>query len=127
MRAIRLNNQRAEKRAFRVRKTLRRQRETGTNHLRLSVHRSNLHISVQLIDDAQGVTLVAASSMEKTLREQFKTGGNMKAAEKVGELLAERAKAKGHMDGIVFDRGAFRFHGRVKALAEAARAAGMKF
>ena len=126
MRPVKLNTMRADKRAFRVRAKLRRQRETGSVALRLSVHRSNLHISVQLIDDAKGVTLAAASTMEKALREQFKTGANMKAAEKIGQLVAERALASGHSEAV-FDRGSFRYHGRVKALAEAARAAGMKF
>lgn len=120
-RTIRLQNQRAEKRATRVRRRL---RADNSGRMRLSVHRTDNHISVQLIDDTKGVTLAAASTMEKDLRKGNK--GNIAAATKVGELIAERAKKAG-VSEVVFDKGSFKFHGRVKALAEAARAAGIKF
>jgi large subunit ribosomal protein L18 len=91
---------------------------------RLSVHRSNKNISVQLIDDANGVTLASASSLEKDLGVVGKN--NVEAAGKVGAALAERAKKAG-VEEVYFDRGGFLFHGRVKALAEAAREGGLKF
>ena len=91
---------------------------------RLSVHRSNKNISVQLIDDVNGVTLAAASSLEKELGVVGKN--NVEAAGKVGAAIAERAKAAG-VEEVYFDRGGFLFHGRVKALAEAAREGGLKF
>ena len=93
---------------------------------RLSVFRSSKHIHVQLIDDDKGVTLAAASSLEKSLREGAKTGANIAAAKAVGKLLAERAKEKGIKD-VVFDRGGYLYHGRIKALADAAREGGLNF
>ena len=93
---------------------------------RLSVFRSSKHIYAQVIDDAQGVTLVAASSIDKGLKTDLKTGADKAAAEAVGKLLAERAVEKGIKD-VVFDRGGYLYHGRVKALADAARAAGLNF
>ena len=93
---------------------------------RLSVFRSSKHIYAQLIDDAKGETLVTASSLEKTTREGAKTGANIDAAKVVGKLIAERAKEKG-INQVVFDRGGYIYHGRVKALADAARAAGLEF
>jgi large subunit ribosomal protein L18 len=93
---------------------------------RLSVFRSSKHIHVQLIDDDKGVTLAAASSLEKSLREGAKTGANIAAAKAVGKLIAERAKEKGIKD-VVFDRGGYLYHGRVKALADAAREGGLNF
>jgi large subunit ribosomal protein L18 len=93
---------------------------------RLSVFRSSKHIHVQLIDDDKGVTLVAASSLEKSLREGRKTGANIEAAKAVGKLIAERAKEKGIKD-VVFDRGGYLYHGRIKALADAAREGGLNF
>ena len=93
---------------------------------RLSVFRSSKHIYAQLIDDDAGRTLAAASSLDKALREQIKTGADRSAAEQVGRLLAERAKAAG-VETVVFDRGGYRYHGRVKALADGARAAGLVF
>ena len=93
---------------------------------RLSVFRSSEHIHVQLIDDEKGVTLAAASTLEKALREGKKTGANIEAAKAVGKLIAERAKEKGITD-VVFDRGGYIYHGRVKALAEAAREGGLNF
>ena len=91
---------------------------------RLSVHRSNKNISVQLIDDANGVTLAAASSLEKDLGVVGKN--NVEAAAKVGAAIAERAKKAG-VEDVYFDRGGYLFHGRVKALADAAREGGRKF
>jgi large subunit ribosomal protein L18 len=93
---------------------------------RLSVHRSSQHIYAQIIDDVKGETLVAASSLEKTMRENLKAGGNIDAAKAVGKLIAERAVAKGLKD-VVFDRGNYLYHGRVKALADAAREGGLNF
>ena len=112
---------------------LRRKQRTRTSlqqlaggRLRLSVFRSSKHIYAQVIDDAQGVTLVAASSIDKGLKTDLKTGADKAAAEAVGKLLAERAVEKGIKD-VVFDRGGYVYHGRVKALADAARAAGLNF
>jgi large subunit ribosomal protein L18 len=92
---------------------------------RLNVYRSLNHIYVQLIDDLKGATLVAASSGEGKKGER-RTGGNLASAKAVGKAIAERAKAKG-IDKVVFDRGGYIYHGRVKALADAAREAGLKF
>ena len=89
---------------------------------RLNVYRSLNHIYVQVIDDSQGVTLVSAS----TVAAKIKTGGNVAAAKEVGKLVAERAQEKG-IKKIVFDRGGYLYHGRVKALADAAREAGLEF
>lgn len=91
---------------------------------RLAVYRSNKHISAQLIDDEKQITLVSASTFENGAK--FENGSNIEAAKKVGALIAERAKAQG-IEVVVFDRGGFLFHGRVQALAEAAREAGLKF
>jgi len=92
---------------------------------RLAVYRSNKHISAQLIDDDAGVTLAAASTVEAGQREAG-TGGSVAAATRIGELIAERAKAAG-ITTVVFDRGGFAYHGRVAAIAEAARNAGLEF
>ena len=89
---------------------------------RLNVYRSLNHIYVQVIDDSQGVTLVSAS----TVAAKVKTGGNVAAAKEVGKLVAERAKEKG-IKKVVFDRGGYLYHGRIKALADAAREAGLEF
>jgi len=94
--------------------------------LRLSVFRSSKQIYAQIIDDEKGVTLVAASSIEKENRAGLKTGANVEAAKLVGKLLAERAQAKG-VKQVIFDRGAYMYHGRVKALAEGAREGGLQF
>lgn len=94
--------------------------------LRLSVHRSGQHIYAQIIDDQAGKTLVAASSLEKDMRGKFKTGANKAAAKTVGQLVAERALKAGIKE-VVFDRGGYLYHGRVKELAEAAREAGLSF
>ncbi len=94
--------------------------------LRLSVFRSSQHIYAQVIDDASGRTMVTASSLDKGLREGLKTGANIAAAQAVGKLVAERALAAG-IKAVVFDRGGYLFHGRVKALADAAREGGLNF
>ena len=96
----------------------------SAGRLRLSVHRSSKNISAQLIDDINGVTLAAASTLEKDLGYVGKN--NVEASAKVGSVIAERAKAAG-IDSCYFDRGGFLFHGRIKALAEAAREGGLKF
>jgi large subunit ribosomal protein L18 len=93
---------------------------------RLSVHRSSMHIYAQVIDDAAGKTIAAASSLDKELKGQLKSGANQSAAKAVGQLLASRASAKG-INEVVFDRGRYLYHGRIKALAEAAREGGLKF
>ena len=93
---------------------------------RLSVFRSGKHIYAQVIDDVQGKTLAAASSLEKELKERLKTGADKAAASEVGKLVAERAKAAG-VTVVVFDRGGYVYHGRVQALAEAAREGGLEF
>ena len=94
--------------------------------LRLSVHRSGMHIYAQIIDDKEGKTLVAASSVEKETKSKLKTGANRAAAKTVGQLVAERA-IKAGIKEVVFDRGGYMYHGRVKELAEAAREAGLAF
>jgi len=109
------------KRRLRVRNKL---RKTAGGRPRLSVHRSSKNISVQLIDDVKGVTLAAASSLEKALGVVGKN--NIDASTKVGAALAERAKKAG-VEECYFDRGGFLFHGKVKALADAAREGGLKF
>jgi len=111
------------RRRGRVRGALRR---AAGERKRLSVYRSSKHIYAQVIDDDEGVTLASASSIEKTAREGLKTGASVDAAKAVGKLIAERAKQKGIND-VVFDRGGYLYHGRVKALAEAAREGGLNF
>ena len=104
-----------------------RGRVSGTTaRPRLNVFRSNAEIYAQIIDDVKGETLVAASSLEKTMRDSIKAGGNVDAAKAVGKLIAERALEKGLKD-VVFDRGNYLYHGRVKALADAAREGGLNF
>ena len=98
----------------------------GGGRVRLSVFRSSKHIYVQIIDDNKGQTLAAASTMEKTMRGEGKKGANVDAAKAVGKLIAERAKEKGIKD-VVFDRGGYLYHGRIKALADAAREGGLNF
>ena len=93
---------------------------------RLSVFRSSKQIYAQIIDDARGMTLVAASSLEKTQREVLKTGADLEAAKTIGKLIAERAVSAG-IAHVVFDRGGYMYHGRVKALADGAREGGLKF
>jgi large subunit ribosomal protein L18 len=101
-------------------------RHKGGGRPRLSVFRSSKHIYAQVIDDAQGKTVAAASSLDKSLREGLRTGADKSAATAVGKLLAERAIAAGIKE-VVFDRGAYLYHGRVKALADAAREGGLAF
>ena len=110
-----------QKRRQRVRNKL---RKVNAGRIRMSVHRSNKNISVQLIDDVAGKTLAAASTLEKDLG--FVGKNNVEAAAKVGAAIAERAKAAG-VEECYFDRGGFLFHGGVKALADAAREGGLKF
>jgi large subunit ribosomal protein L18 len=112
-----------ERRKRRLRFSL---RQKSGGRLRLSVFRSQKQIYAQIIDDTRGVTLCAASTLEKALREKLRTGADREAAAAVGALIAERARALG-IDKVVFDRGAYLYHGRVKALAEAARAGGLDF
>ena len=93
---------------------------------RLCVHRTLAHIYCQVVDDSAGCTLAAASSNEPDVRGELSHGGNVAAAPRVGQLVATRAKEKG-IAAVVFDRGGYRYHGRIKALADAAREAGLKF
>jgi large subunit ribosomal protein L18 len=106
----------------RMRKTL-----AGTpERPRLCVHRSSRHIRAQVIDDQTGRTIVSASSLDAEVKALIKGGGNVAASKVVGKIVAERAQAKG-VDKVVFDRGGYQYHGRVRAVAEAAREAGLKF
>jgi large subunit ribosomal protein L18 len=110
------------KRHLRVRKKI-----SGTPaRPRLSVYRSSKHIYAQLIDDISGRTLVSASTVDKELAGQVKNGGNVEAARMVGQLIAKRAKEKGY-EAVVFDRGGYLYHGRIQALADAAREGGLQF
>ena len=111
-------------RTRRARRSRAKIRELGAH--RLCVHRTPLHIYAQVIGPNGGVTLAAASTVEKELREKLKYTGNKEAAAEVGRLIAERAKAAG-IDKVAFDRSGFQYHGRVQALAEAAREAGLQF
>ena len=111
------------KRAYRTRASLRKKSD---GRPRLSVFRSSKHIYVQLIDDAQGVTLATASSVDKELKGKLKTGADATAAVEVGKLIAQRAKEKG-VETVYFDRGGYLYHGRVRALADAAREGGLQF
>src|SRR5437868_12107151 len=94
--------------------------------VRLTVHRTNTHIYAQLTSAGGDKVLASASSLEKEVRSQLKNGGNKKAAELIGQRIAAKAKAKG-IEAVAFDRAGYRYHGRVKALADAARASGLKF
>jgi large subunit ribosomal protein L18 len=106
-----------------VRRTV---KKAASGRARLSVFRSSKHIYAQVIDDLKGQTIASASSMEKDLRGSLKTGANVDAAKAIGKLVAERAIKNGVKD-VVFDRGSYLFHGRVKALADAARESGLNF
>ena len=110
----------------RVHKRIRRKVAGTTQRPRLAVFRSVKHIYAQVIDDTVGHTLAAASSNEKSDKKEVKNGGNVAGAKAVGKLLAERAKDKG-VKTVVFDRGGYLYHGRVKALADAAREGGLEF
>jgi len=114
---------RVERRRGRVRGALAR---VANGRPRLSVFRSSKQIYAQVIDDANGHTLATASSLDKDLRAKLKTGADIAAAVEVGKLVAERAKAAG-VDAVIFDRGGYIYHGRVKALADAARKTGLAF
>jgi len=116
---------RTARRTASVRRKVKLAAGTG-GRARLSVFRSSKHIYAQLIDDVKGTTVAAASSLEKTMREGAKTGANIAAARAVGKLIAERAKEKG-IKNVVFDRGGYLYHGRIKALADAAREGGLNF
>jgi len=111
------------KRKLRNRKSLKKK---SYGKLRLSVFRSSKHIYGQIIDDTEGLTVAAASSLESIVKKQFKNCGTKEAATVVGKLIAENAKKVG-VDTVVFDRGGFLYHGRVKELADSARKAGLKF
>jgi large subunit ribosomal protein L18 len=122
MKIQKLKTVRETRRKARIRKKV-----TGTQtRPRLSVSRSHMHISAQIIDDQSGVTLCEAGTQNKALRGDIGYGGNIKAAKVVGAALAERAKAKG-VTQVCFDRNGFKYHGRVKALADAAREGGLSF
>ncbi len=114
---------RTQRRTAKVRRNVRR---AAGNRPRLSVFRSSKHIYAQVIDDAKGETVASASSVEKEMRADLKTGANVEAAKAVGKRIADRAVAKGIKD-VVFDRGGYLYHGRVKALANAAREGGLNF
>ena len=110
------------KRHLRVRKKI-----NGTvQRPRLAVFRSSKHIYAQLIDDVQGITIASASTLDKEIAQQVGNGGNVDAARKIGELIATRAKEKG-VEQVVFDRGGYLYRGRIQALADAAREAGLQF
>ncbi len=113
----------AQRRAQRVRRQL---KKVSDGRPRLSVHRSSKHIYAQIIDDSKGQTVVAASTLEKDLKGSLKTGADSAAAAVIGKLIAERASKAGVKE-VVFDRGPYIYHGRVKALAEAAREGGLSF
>ncbi|WP_422366192.1 50S ribosomal protein L18 [Pelagibius sp.] len=120
---MKTSKQLQERRKNRIRSRLRRK---SSDQPRLSVFRSGKHIYAQVIDDSRGVTLAAASSIDGSLKEKLKNGADKAAAAEVGKLVAERAKAAGVKE-VVFDRGSYLFHGRVKALADAAREGGLAF
>ncbi len=117
------HNKQFQQRRDRVRRTL---RKVAADRPRLSVFRSSKHIYAQLIDDGKGVTIAAASSLDRELKGNLPKGTDKAAAAVVGKLLAERAQKAGIRE-VVFDRGAYKYHGRVKALADAAREAGLAF
>ncbi|MEL7128644.1 MAG: 50S ribosomal protein L18 [Pseudomonadota bacterium] len=110
----------------RAQRTRIRLKKLANGRPRLSVARSHKNISAQIIDDEKGLTLASASTLEVDFRKKTPNGGDAAAASAIGEILAERAKKAG-VEDVIFDRGSYIFHGRVKALAEAARAGGLKF
>ena len=104
-----------------------RKKISGTSERpRLCVHRSSKHIRAQVVDDESNRTIVSASTLDKEVKAQIKGGANIAAAKVVGKIVADRARAKG-VEKVVFDRGGYQYHGRVQALADAAREAGLKF
>jgi large subunit ribosomal protein L18 len=122
---MRLEKQIAKQRLLRAYRVRNRLREDGAR-ARLTVYRSNKHIYAQIIDDVKGVTLASASTAESAICGEKENGGNVSSAVKVGKALAERALAKG-IKSVAFDRGQYRYHGRVAALANAARSGGLDF
>jgi|ERR1017187_6833888 large subunit ribosomal protein L18 len=110
----------------RIHKRIRRKLSGTAARPRLAVFRSEAHIYAQVIDDVAGATMVSASTVDKAAKAGNPKGGNVAAAKAIGKLVAERAKEKG-IKSVVFDRGGYQYHGRVKALADAARAAGLEF
>jgi large subunit ribosomal protein L18 len=120
---MRLFKNNTDRRRARVRRTL---KQNAKGRVRLSVFRSSKHIYAQLINDANGQTLAAASTLEKDLKGRLKTGADKGAAKEVGKLIAERGAAAGVKE-VVFDRGAYMYHGRIKELADAAREGGLAF
>ena len=117
------SNKSTDRRTARIRRTI---AAHAYGRPRLSVFRSSKQVYAQVIDDEKGVTVAAASSLEKTMRESLKTGATVEAARLIGKQIAERAKKAG-VDKVVFDRGGYMYHGRVKALAEGAREGGLDF
>ncbi|NQT95167.1 MAG: 50S ribosomal protein L18 [Candidatus Omnitrophica bacterium] len=111
-----------ERRHKRIRKRL----AGASERPRLCIYRSLSNISAQIVDDGAGKTILSVSTFDKDVKSQLPYGGNIKAAEKLGELLAQKAKSKG-VSKVVFDRGGFTYHGRIKAFAEAARKSGLLF
>jgi len=120
----------AQRRNYRTRNKIRKvnilQNSKRDIRPRLSVHRTGKQIYAQIIDDLKGVTVAAASTLEPEMKEKLKSGANTEAAAEVGKLVAERAKKAG-IEKVVFDRGRFLYHGRIKALAEGAREGGLNF
>lgn len=114
-----------QRRSWRVRKVIKKASEKNLRP-RLSVHRTGMHIYAQVIDDVKGATLAAASTIDADMKGKIKNTANVEAAKVVGKLVAERAKKAG-VEKVAFDRGSYAYHGRVKALAEAAREAGLSF
>ncbi len=110
----------------RIHNRIRRKISGNSRRPRLCVFRSLNHIYAQIVDDSEGKTLVSASTVEKVVRGDLKNPGNIQAAKAVGKAVADRARAKG-IETVVFDRGGYLYHGRVRALAEAARESGLKF
>ncbi|HEX5000438.1 MAG TPA: 50S ribosomal protein L18 [Terriglobia bacterium] len=111
---------------LRIHKRIRKKLNGDSARPRLSVFRSNKHIYAQIVDDSKGSTIVAASSLDADAKSSVKNGGNVAAAKAVGKAVAERAIDKG-IKAVLFDRGGYIYHGRVKALADAAREAGLQF
>ena len=111
---------------LRIHRRIRAKVTGNSNRPRLCVYRSLKYTYAQIVDDSQGKTLVAASTAEKGVRTTLKQTGNIQASKVVGKMIAERAKAKG-IESVVFDRGGYLYHGRIKAIAEAARESGLKF
>jgi large subunit ribosomal protein L18 len=110
----------------RIHRRIREKISGNSTRPRLCVYRSLKYVYAQIVDDTKGTTLVAASTAEKNLRGNLKQARNIEASKLVGKAIAERAKAKG-IDAVVFDRGGYLYHGRIKAIAEAARESGLKF